>query len=139
MDRENLLERIRHAKERAQKFKGEHQRLEGRLKHVDRKRDARRKIWAGGWLLKAIQSDAELREKLKQHLRTANFRKGEQDLFADLLDEKTSSAPEGGEGVSDGGLVGPIERNVAPERHAERLPEVQPLAFLEGAQVPYRR
>lgn len=47
-------------------------------------------------MLKEIQSDAELREKLKAHLRTANFRKGERDLFADLLDDESAPPPEGG-------------------------------------------
>lgn len=85
MDRENLEERLRMARERAQKWKGEHQRLEGIKRISDRKRETRKKIWAGGWLLSAIKDDPIIRRKFAEHLRTVKFRKGERDLFADLL------------------------------------------------------
>jgi hypothetical protein len=85
MDRESLEERLRQARDRAQKWKGEHQRLEGIKRISDRKQETRKKIWAGAWLLNAIKDDAIMRQKFAEHLRTVKFRKGERDLFADLL------------------------------------------------------
>jgi hypothetical protein len=85
MDREGLEARLRHARERAQRWKGEHQRLESIKRVSDRRQDTRKKIWAGGWLLNAIKDDPIMREKFAEHLRTVKFRKGERDLFADLL------------------------------------------------------
>ena len=90
MDRDDLEARLRQARERAQKWKGEHQRLEGIKRVSDRKRETRKKIWAGGWLLAAIKDDPILRQKLAEHLRTVKFRKGERDLFADVLDDVAS-------------------------------------------------
>jgi hypothetical protein len=85
MDRETIEERLEKAKQRAQKWQGEHRRLEGIKRGETRRRDTRRKIWAGGWLLNVIKEDAGLREKFAAHLRTTKFRKGEAELFADLI------------------------------------------------------
>jgi hypothetical protein len=85
MDNESLEARLRQARQRAQRWKGEHQRLEGIKRISDRKQETRKKIWAGAWLLNAIKDDASIRQKFTEHLRTVKFRKGERDLFADLL------------------------------------------------------
>jgi hypothetical protein len=85
MDRDSLEARLRQARERAQRWKGEHQRLEGIKRISDRKQETRKKIWAGAWLLNTIKDDASIRQKFTEHLRTVKFRKGERDLFADLL------------------------------------------------------
>src|SRR5262245_38259061 len=95
MDRESLEERLRQARERAQKWTGESQRLEGIKRVSDRKRETRKKIWAGGWLLNAIKDDPIIRRKFAEHLRTVQFRKGERDMFADVLGESVPP-PEGG-------------------------------------------
>ncbi len=92
MDRESLEERLRVARERAQQWKGESQKLEGIKRVSDRKRETRKKIWAGGWLLKAIKDDPIIRQKFAEHLRTVKFRKGERDMFADIL-AKVSRRP----------------------------------------------
>jgi len=88
MDRENLEARLHQARERAQKWQGERQRLEGIKRGDDRRRDTRKKIWAGGWLLNTIKDDAIIRQKFTEHLRTVKFRKGERELFADVLGEE---------------------------------------------------
>jgi len=85
MDPEKLQERLQQAKARAQRWKGESTRLEGIQRGEDRRRQTRKKIWVGGWLLKAIAEDAMLRQKLLEHLRTVKFRKGEREMFVDLL------------------------------------------------------
>jgi len=89
MDRESLEEKLRVARERAQRWRGEHQRLEGIKRVSDRKQETRKKIWAGGWLLNAVKDDAIIREKFAEHLRTVKFRKGERDLFRELLEQET--------------------------------------------------
>lgn len=91
MDRDQIEARLRHARERAQRWKGEHQRLEGIKRISDRRQDTRKKIWIGGWFLSAMKDDAIMRQKLAEHLRTVKFRKGERDLFADLLDDEQKS------------------------------------------------
>jgi len=85
MDRSVLEERMRIARERAAKWKGEEQRLDGIKRSEDRKRETRKKIWVGAWALNEIAKDPSLRAKLVAHLRTVNFRKGERELFEDLL------------------------------------------------------
>ena len=60
-------------------------RLDGIKRSEDRKRETRKKIWVGAWALNEIAKDPSLRAKLVAHLRTVNFRKGERELFEDLL------------------------------------------------------
>jgi hypothetical protein len=88
MDKPTIEERMRVAKERAQRWKGEAERLEGIKRSRERKEETRRKIWAGGWLLREIASDAALRARLVAHLQSAKLRRGERELFADLINDK---------------------------------------------------
>jgi hypothetical protein len=87
MARASLEERLAQAKERAQRWRGESQRLEGVQRMQARKDDTRRKIIAGDYFLKRIASDAGLREEFVRELRARKLRKGERELFADLLGE----------------------------------------------------
>lgn len=86
MDRTELELKLEKAKERARKWQGEHRRLEGIKRGETRKRDTRRKIWIGAWTLNEMRENHELRQKFAAHIRTAKLRKGEAELFADLID-----------------------------------------------------
>ncbi len=85
MDRTSLEERVARAKQQAQRWKGEAQRLEGIQRVTDRKQETRRKIWIGAWTLREIEKDPALRAKLVAHLRTVKFRRGEKELFSEFL------------------------------------------------------
>ncbi len=92
MDRSALEERMRIAKERSAKWRGEEERLGGIKRSEDRKRETRKKIWVGAWALGEIARDPALRDKLIAHLRTVKFRRGERELFEDLLNDAAATA-----------------------------------------------
>lgn len=90
MNPTELQQKLGKAAERARKWKGEHRRLEGISRGETRKRDTRRKIWIGAWVLKEMRDNSALRQKFAEHIRTAKLRNGEAALFAEFID----AAPE---------------------------------------------
>jgi hypothetical protein len=122
MDRESLEERLRAARERAQRWKGESERLEGIKRVSDRKRETRKKIWAGGWLLNVIKDDAIIRRKFTEHLRSVKFRKGEREMFSDVL----------GDAPIETAIDHPIKRqNVAEHPSSEKAREGERQRFCD--------
>ena len=77
------MERLREARERVQRLTAERRRAGGIKSAMARKREARRRLLAGAWLLEAVEGDEVLRQRFAEHLKTARLRKSERELFAD--------------------------------------------------------
>jgi hypothetical protein len=103
MKHRSLDERLAAAKNRAARWLGEVEHLEKVGFVIEKKRETRRKIWVGAWALNEMKKDRALLRKFVEHLRSAKLRKGEAELFEELLrlfeegeDEEPDETPQEG-------------------------------------------